>query len=323
MRTTFSTAGHDGPDRVALWHDVVCRTFVPLDVAPGLPEDFTGRVASDAVGELQLTRVAAQPQVVRRTRTLIDRDDAAYATVGLQLAGRSVVVQDDRQAALRPGQLVLYDTRRPYTLVFDQAFDWLVLQVPEPVARRHAVDLSRRTAVPLSPADGTCGVLVATLRALHSAGGGASPTATDRVQSAVLDLLGSVVGDPRDGDPRPGRSLYVQALAHVERHLAEPELGPTTVAAALHVSVRYLHRAFEREGQTVAGLVRRRRLQACRRDLLQTGPHGRSAAAVGHRWGFADPAHFSRAFKAAYGVPPAQYRDRVAGEAVGGGDGPV
>lgn len=206
MRTTFSTTGHDGPDRVALWHDVVCRTFVPLDVAAGLPETFTGSVASDTVGELQLTRVAAQPHVVRRTRTLIDRDDAAYAIVGLQLAGRSVVVQDDRQAAL-------------------------------------------------------------------------------------------------------------------------------------HVSVRYLHRIFEREEQTVAGLVRRRRLQACRRDLRMAGPSGRSAAAIGHRWGFADPAHFSGAFKAAYGVPPGRYRDEVAGpaartlagprpgevagDAVGGGDGPV
>lgn len=32
------------------------------------------------------------------------------------------------------------------------------------------------------------------------------------------------------------------------------------------------------------------------------------------RWGFTDPAHFSRAFRAAYGMPPAEYRATMAVE---------
>jgi len=34
----------------------------------------------------------------------------------------------------------------------------------------------------------------------------------------------------------------------------------------------------------------------------------RPVAAVGARWGYPDPAHFSRLFKAAYGVGPRDYR---------------
>ena len=35
-------------------------------------------------------------------------------------------------------------------------------------------------------------------------------------------------------------------------------------------------------------------------------------AAIGARWGYPDPAHFSRLFKAAYGVGPRDYRAATA-----------
>jgi AraC-like DNA-binding protein len=31
-------------------------------------------------------------------------------------------------------------------------------------------------------------------------------------------------------------------------------------------------------------------------------------SAIAARWGLVDPAHFSRRFRAAYGVPPLEYR---------------
>jgi AraC-like DNA-binding protein len=33
--------------------------------------------------------------------------------------------------------------------------------------------------------------------------------------------------------------------------------------------------------------------------------------AIGARWGFVDPAHFSRVFKAAYGMPPGEFRSAL------------
>jgi AraC-like DNA-binding protein len=51
----------------------------------------------------------------------------------------------------------------------------------------------------------------------------------------------------------------------------------------------------------VAALIRRRRLERCRIDLTRSD---RTVAAVAARWGFADPAYFSRLFKATYGYNP-------------------
>ncbi|GAA2788117.1 hypothetical protein GCM10010470_23340 [Saccharopolyspora taberi] len=54
--------------------------------------------------------------------------------------------------------------------------------------------------------------------------------------------------------------------------------------------------------------IRQRRLERCRRDL--TNPHlrQRPVHAIAARWGFTDPAHFSRIFRAAYGLSPSDYR---------------
>jgi len=43
-------------------------------------------------------------------------------------------------------------------------------------------------------------------------------------------------------------------------------------------------------------------------DLEDAALDSRPVAAIGTRWGFASAADFSRAFRAAHGMPPAEYR---------------
>jgi AraC-like DNA-binding protein len=54
--------------------------------------------------------------------------------------------------------------------------------------------------------------------------------------------------------------------------------------------------------------VRLRRLDRCRRDLLDPALRDRPVSAIAARWGFGDAAAFSRAFRTAYGLPPGEFR---------------
>jgi AraC-like DNA-binding protein len=87
-------------------------------------------------------------------------------------------------------------------------------------------------------------------------------------------------------------------------------LTPASIAAAHHVSLRYLHKLFEEYGQvrTVAAWVRERRLDRCRRDLADPLLGDWTVEQVASRWGLRGGAHFSRLFKAAFGMPPTAYR---------------
>ncbi|HEU5024916.1 MAG TPA: helix-turn-helix domain-containing protein [Spirillospora sp.] len=99
----------------------------------------------------------------------------------------------------------------------------------------------------------------------------------------------------------------------IEAHLRDPDLTPAAIAAAHHVSVRQLYRLFGPSGTTVARYVRDRRLERCRRELSDPSQAGRRISAIARGWGLPDAAGFSRAFRAAYGLPPSAYRARALG----------
>jgi AraC-like DNA-binding protein len=104
------------------------------------------------------------------------------------------------------------------------------------------------------------------------------------------------------------RARLVSVQAFIEGRLADPHLSPSGIATAHHISLRSLQKLFEDQGTTAGQWIRERRLERCRRDLLDPALSGLPVSAIAFRWGFADAPHFSRVFRDAYGYPPGAYR---------------
>jgi AraC-like DNA-binding protein len=64
--------------------------------------------------------------------------------------------------------------------------------------------------------------------------------------------------------------------------LDDPTLSPTVIAAAHHVAPRTLDRLFHEQELTVAGWIRHRRLERCRRDLTNPLLATRPIYAIAH-----------------------------------------
>ncbi|MFE7245364.1 helix-turn-helix transcriptional regulator [Streptomyces sp. NPDC057580] len=94
----------------------------------------------------------------------------------------------------------------------------------------------------------------------------------------------------------------------MKQRLADPYLGPDQIAAVHHISRRYLYKLMAEQGHTVSGWIRERRLAQCHRDLADPVLAHLPVSTVGGRWGFPDPAHFSHAFRTAYGISPSEAR---------------
>lgn len=116
------------------------------------------------------------------------------------------------------------------------------------------------------------------------------------------------LGRPAADRPGGDRALLLRIRAFIDRHLADPDLTPRAIARAHSISLRHLHNLFESEDATVSRWIQRRRLEECRRDLARHAK-GSTIAAVAHRWGFVSAAHFSRVFRAVYGMAPRECRD--------------
>ncbi|GAA4751929.1 helix-turn-helix domain-containing protein [Modestobacter marinus] len=306
---TVSTGSVPPAEAFAFWQDLICDTFVQLSATPTTDGQFRGRITHSVAGELELTTVRASGQQVRRTPRLIARSKEAYVLASIQLAGRGVVAQDGREARLVPGSMSFYDTTRPYTLHFADAFEQLVVQVPQRVLPAGTV--ARATGVTLR-ADSSARLVADFFRGLARRQG-TDPAGTATLVPHAIGLLGSALALATGPLPAaPSAALDRERVrAYLTASCTDPGLDADAVAAACHLSRRTLFRLFESEPESLGDALRRLRVAAAQR-LLREAPRLPLAAVAG-RCGFSGDAQFHRAFRTVTGMTPAAYRQAAAG----------
>ncbi|SCY45412.1 AraC family transcriptional regulator [Microvirga guangxiensis] len=109
---------------------------------------------------------------------------------------------------------------------------------------------------------------------------------------------------------KPVSETYARRLmrvsAYIHDHL-DKELSLDVLADVACLSPYHWHRIYHGYfGETVAATVRRLRLQRAAAELAHTG---KSIQAIAMRAGYDSQASFTRAFSAAFGLPPAKYRE--------------
>ncbi|MEU0675783.1 helix-turn-helix domain-containing protein [Streptomyces sp. NPDC006172] len=314
MNLVLTTDSVPDEDKLAYWRDALNRTLGPMTVAAGGDAPFRGRIATTRLGHLRISSLDADPQRVSRTDRHIARAGAEYVAVGVLTAGRATLVQDGRKTDVGAGDLVVHDTTRPYSLDCPEPFSARFAHMPRRAVALGEEELRQVTGSAIPAAEGPAALLRSFLTALTASAPVCSPAVAARLATSVVDLFGTLVEvRTRQGaEPDAGahEHLVRRVRTHIDGHLRDPELSPHTVATAHHISVRYLHRLFEREGVTVARLIQQRRLAECARELGRRDASAPTVSAVAQRWGFANPAHFSRVFRGAYGVSPREWRVR-------------
>ncbi|MGK4584879.1 helix-turn-helix domain-containing protein [Kitasatospora sp. HPMI-4] len=311
----MTSASVPDDEKAAFWSGAMSRTLVPVEVAPLSGRPLDGHLVSHRLGYVRISTLEADPARLSRTAALIAQDHGAepQVGVGVQVSGRAVLEQDGRRAQVPPGGLVLYDTARPYSVDYPERFHTHLFHVPRRLLAVPERDLRYASGTAVSLAEGCAPVLLPFLGVLAASAHSYSAPVGDRLAGSVADLLSALVtqlaaGRAADGPGSPNEHLVRRVSEYIDHHLSDPELTPERIARAHHVSVRYLHRSFESEGVTVSRLVQRRRLEACARELGRRGRTAPTVSAVAQRWGFVSPAHFSRTFRAAYGVAPREWR---------------
>ncbi|MFD8595136.1 helix-turn-helix domain-containing protein [Kitasatospora sp. NPDC059646] len=312
MSVVLDTAAVPPADRAELWHEAVSRTFMPLDVR--LREALPGPAAitTHRMGELQVSLVQAGPQRAVRSAALIARGGEDHLTLALQHRGTARLAQDGHRVLLRPGGFAVSDAGRPFTKDLDEPFAFTAFHWPRAAGELTEDDLRVLTATAFDPGAGTARLVACYLEHLGRTAGLLDPAAEARLAATALDLLVTLAHERRgrtgpDG-PGPALATLARVKDHILNHLGDPELTPERIAAAHHMSVRHLHKLFQYEGVTVMRWIQHRRLEGCRRALARPGGARTTVAAVANRWGFVSASHFSRSFRAAYGVSPREWQ---------------
>ncbi len=317
MSTLIRTDHVPTADLIDFLREVMARTWLPMECRPERRTDYCAEFRASGLGPMQVVVMDVPPATVRRTPALISQADPDMLKMVLVRGGCCVVGQDGRQARLLPGDFALYDTRRPYEVICgpgrDQPVQMMTFMFPPTLLPLSRNRLRQLAAVPFPAGAGLGQVTSHFLLQLARNVDHYSPAEAARLSSAALEVLGTRLAhelDAHDWDTPEARrhALLTTVQAFIQNNLGDQGLSPAMIASAHHMSLRSLHQLFHDEGLTVAGWVRKRRLERCRHDLSDPALAARPVAAIAARWGFPNPGDFSRAFRTVHGLPPAQYR---------------
>ncbi|MBF8189393.1 helix-turn-helix domain-containing protein [Nonomuraea sp. K274] len=311
MRVRYRAEDVPVSSRFDYWQDIVNESFTPMDLHYDGQPSFSSELTLGRLGQVGVAEVCDRSPGQARGRP--SERAAGQYTVFMVTRGRTMAIKGGREVLLGPGQFVVTDPARPYRCVFPArravcvAFPKELLPLPEEAVAEVA-------DVPIEGDEGVPALVGSLIARLPGCLDDISGTADGvRLSTALLDLLAVALAtrmDRADVAPPPTRTraLLTRIQTYVEERLGDPGLSPARVAEAHHISLRYLYKLFESQGCGVADWIRRRRLERCRRDLLDPALSERPVRATGARWGFPDATRFNRLFRTAYGLPPGEYR---------------
>jgi AraC-like DNA-binding protein len=131
-----------------------------------------------------------------------------------------------------------------------------------------------------------------------------TPSAELILRSFVAGKLG-LVAEPRTELPLPVEKA-MEFIREAARRDPAPAVALTDLARAAHVSAEHLCRLFRRSLNLAP--LECLRLARLERAATLVGRSNLTFKEIAETTGFANPFHFSMAFKAIYGLPPRRYR---------------
>lgn len=246
-----------------------------------------------------------------RTPRHLRMESPAVVALAVQSSGVGRFRQFDAESLVPAGSLMVSDLTAPYEFSWvdsggSRAFQipYGRLALPQDVVRSAA---PRLRASPLHDLvrDHLVRLAADADRLAGDPGATALGTATIEL---VRALFVSVADDERLAREVRADTLLTRVLAWAREHLTETDLGPERIAAVHNVSVRQLYKACAEAGVSLEQWLISERLDLARAELASAAGRRRPIATTAHACGFADPSHFARRFRAAYGLSPREWQ---------------
>jgi AraC family transcriptional regulator, positive regulator of tynA and feaB len=285
--------------------------LLPLHCGPADAVAFRCSIALATMGDSTVADLRLDASSWSRRADEIAQGGADIVQVLWLQAGRCRSRQGHQGATLEAGAWVVLDAGREYLVEFSQDARCLLMLVPRARCAGWLAALDAVAGMALmsgGPARIARSILETLLRDASPVDGRSERALHDAVVALIDDALQMELIHRKLPIPARRAVDLAQVQVYVMDRLSDKALCAKRVAAAFGISRRSLYNLFSPGGMTPHAFIQQAKL--ARAGALLRDPDWRDApiARISDHCGFADAAHFSRAFHAHYGAAPTAWR---------------
>jgi AraC-like DNA-binding protein len=291
------------------WSETVATIF-DLDAEKSSVDNFKFGFSAWHLGSLVLGVSQSDPIRFRRTAQTIAKSSIDHYLVQVYQTEGLTSSTEGEDIHVAPGDVWILDLART-SEINETRFKSVNLAIPrsllEPLVKDpdglHGLKLDRQT--PLG-----C-MLSRFLVDLAELAPQMTITEAASVAESTIQLIAGCAG-PNIGAKDLVRGGFANATLtalkrFIDDQLSNPSLGVDLLCKQFGMSRASLYRLSEPLGG-IHAYIRQRRLARCFQELVKPAAAVARISQVAFRWGFADEATFSRAFRDAYGLSPSEAR---------------
>lgn len=308
-----STRDMPADQKLRYWNAATSKIFNPIETRPHDATTFDAELSYLQVGRVTLARAISGPGLVVNRINAPAYRNARKFLIQLNMNGPFKMCQDGREADLDEGDFTICDTSHPFTIALGQTAN-LILIVDSDHLREYFPCPEQTVGIRLSGKRGFSSITSKAVSSLwEQAVDGLLFNQEERVVGNILDMITTswlMEKDEVVSATTASDSRRIHITRYIEDNLRDPELAAPRIAAQFGISVRYLHKIFSLQKETVCDYILRRRLEQCAKQFLDPLWRKRTITEIAFGWGFNSANHFSRSFRALYGLSPRDFRKK-------------
>lgn len=303
----FNTDRHAIGDRFDAWREYLGVKAWRAEPKADSADDQQARAVVRRIGSVVFSDVSYGPQRIERLEPRAGAEDRPFLTLKITVSGQMHGLFDDQPYRVGADQIEVFDLNKRKSLVTSRIRQLGVFVPYEDIGFTPGVH-EIPNSIALSTLQGQM-LKNALFSVFDEFDHALAPSEAGGVSQAIIGLISGVLiggGAPVDGAAAEvERARDVALRTYVEENLDDLELDAAALCNQFNVSRATLYRAFAEVGG-LARFATDKRLDRAFVELA-AAPRARGAVRnVAERWGYFDPAHFNKAFKARFGIAPSE-----------------
>jgi len=306
--STFSKAS-----RLEEWCASLSDAYYALDIVEDENQALDAKIELVTLSNVSISKFRSTTARAFRKRSDIARDTTEHFVFVFITEGEMFFNQLARCGTLTAGQYVMLRSGEPYELSCLKPSRAVTMHLPiadvedrYKLAHLHCAK-AFESDVALFP------MIASTMRSI-----GSVPTSTrealcqdlrNQVIELILLLLRAERTQSNIGGTSGSEGLLLRLIGYIEQHYMNAELSARGAAKEMGLSVSHLHRVFSSHNLTFGTTMRDTRLAHSYELLSSSEGTISNVNEIAFKVGFLDHSHFSKSFKAAFGVSPTEVQN--------------